>query len=104
MTADAIHRKWTLMKVKPGDYLMLSNDRRTMWRLVKYIDGPSNGLDWPSDRELWEVRRWEGDIEDHEGMGRSIEESDWEQWVGWGSGFPTRAEAIQDALIEEVLA
>lgn len=54
MTAP--ERKHALRKLGVGDYLLLSNDGRTLWRLSRYQDGPSYGLeDMPRDRWFWRV-------------------------------------------------
>lgn len=51
-------RFYALSKIAAGDWLMPSNDAQTLWRFTRYTDGPSLGLmDWPTDRDVWLVRR-----------------------------------------------
>lgn len=40
-------RKYAMTRIATGDYLLPSNDARTIWRIERYTDGPSLGLDWP---------------------------------------------------------
>jgi len=57
--SGASWRKHALHKLAAGDYLLLSNDGRTLWRVQRYTDGPSAGLaDWPRDLTFWRVLRW----------------------------------------------
>jgi hypothetical protein len=53
---ESVERRYALRKIAAGDYLLLSNDRQTLWRLNRYQDGPSYGLeDMPRDRWFWRV-------------------------------------------------
>ncbi len=87
--------KWVMTKVAAGDYLLPSNDAQTIWRLVRYTDGPSFGLDWSSDRDQWCVRRWSGDLDTH------VDIEDGTRWEGVADGFDTRSQAIEYALAQE---
>lgn len=90
-------RKWVLSKLAAGDYMFASNDALTLWRIQRYVDGPSFGLmDWPRDRDLWRVRRWTGDFSTGEITREDAE--DWSQWEPVEDGFDTRREAIDYAL------
>lgn len=94
MTAT-IERKYALTKLASGDYLLPSNDGLTVWRIARYTDGPSFGLeDWPRDRELWRYCKW-----DRQGHPASVEDiDDWDRWTEVGIGYDTRREAIEAAL------
>lgn len=53
----APQRMWAMSKIGPGDWFLLSNDKRTAWRFTQYEDGPTLGLmDWLRDRKVWHVR------------------------------------------------
>lgn len=87
-------RKYALSKVAPGDYLLPSNEGQTIWRVARYTDGPSKGLDdWPRDREVWGIWRWPEPVRE----GGSID-LDWSRWEMCEGMLPSRAEAIRSAL------
>ena len=94
----AERRRYALIKLNAGDYLLPGNDDHTIWRLRQYTDGPSAGLDWPRDRKVWELLRWIG-------PGQPETEDDlfafsglWEQAT---STLDTRREAIEIAMSAE---
>lgn len=92
-----IERKYTLRKVKAGDYLMIGNDDKTLWRISTYEDGPSNGVEsMERDRKFWGVWKWESPIT----LGESaIEIENWDRWDAWDlSHYGSREEAIQATL------
>lgn len=96
MQADITpRRKYALTKIESGDYLLPSNDALTVWRIRKYIEGPSTGLDWPKDREVWGLWRWDMPATNSEVY---IDIEDWARWQHWDGHFDTRAEAIDGAL------
>jgi hypothetical protein len=88
-------RKYALTKVASGDYLLPSNDGKSLWRIRVYTEGPSSGLeDWPADRDVWGVWKWTemvcpGSYADTEN------ESEWDFWEGL---YETRKSAINAAL------
>ena len=91
----APERKYALSKIATGDYLLLSNDAQTFFRISSYTDGPSMGLDWPRDRTVWVLRRWTGEV----GIGCFVDTSaDSERWEEVETCIPTRREAIDTAL------
>jgi hypothetical protein len=94
MSNAKLERKYALTKVAPGDYLLPSNDGCTIWRIARYEDGPSKGLDIPRDREFWGVWRWAG----AECFVGYVDTGDWSRWNMVESGCDTRAEAIREAL------
>lgn len=80
-------RKYTLTKLAAGDYVMPSNDGRTLWRLV--FAREENGGSWL-------IMHW---------LGRgSLEAIPREElldemlWETWDSEYETRREAIDKAL------
>jgi hypothetical protein len=97
-----MNRNYSLIKVSQGDYLLPSNDGQTLWRIRRYQDGPSYGLEeWPADRDFWGAWkytgriRWRGGL-DTEAYEDLIYSDAWDGPVDWQS--TTRAEAIAAAL------
>lgn len=96
----AIERKYQMIRLSAGDYLLPGNDGETIFRLTKYEDGPSFGLmDMAKDREFWRTMRWpkprallKGDQYGYDPL------DDFDAWVGIGDGYDTRQEAIDRAL------
>lgn len=85
-------RKYALTKVGKGDWLLPSNDGRTIWRIAQYEDGPSHGLiDWPRDERVWGVWKWTG-------HGDAVDPDEWADWEMWIGTLTTRATAIEEAL------
>lgn len=99
MDSDAatVERKYVLTKIAAGDWLLPSNDAQRIYRLRKYTDGPSFGLDpeiSPRDFEVWRVSKWDQPI----AMAGEISVDDEDRWEHVFDGARTRAEAIQAAL------
>jgi hypothetical protein len=98
MPSSSPQRKYALHKVAKGDYLLLSNDGLTMWRLVRYQDGPSYGLeDEPRDQWFWQVLRWPKPMEQGKRLDK-FDMSDLWHWNAYALNLGTRAEAIDVAL------
>lgn len=98
-----VERKHALVNVGPHDYLLVSNDERTLWRLTTYIDGPSMGLaEWPRDRTFWGVWRYIGPLRWQTGelTEYQVEQLlDWSDWDGPNDlHLTTRRAAMVDAL------
>ena len=92
---STMKRKYALIRIAKGDYLLPSNDAQTIWRIRRYVDGPSSGImDWPSDREVWGLWRWEGDLRQSD----YVDTEDLERWELVGGALRTRADAIEEAL------
>ena len=88
-------RKYTLVSLggfRGGDYLLNSNDGKTLWRISSYVEGPSTGLtQWSSDRKVWGYWKWTGKWDT-----KTLEEFD--NWERCGSMFATRKAAIKSIL------
>jgi hypothetical protein len=93
----SVQRKYQLTRISAGDYLLPSNAADQIWRISKYTDGPSNGLDLPRDRDFWSVRRWTGRV----GPGTYVDVKDWDRWEHYADLFDSRREAIDAALKAE---
>lgn len=89
-------RRYAMTRIGPGDYLLPSNDTQTIWRLWRYTDGPSFGLDdWSRDRELWSLWRWTGATGPGSFIDTSVDSTRWEEVA---TMLPTRRKAIDIAL------
>jgi hypothetical protein len=94
-------RKYQMTKIDAGDYVLLSNSQKSLWRFQRYEDGPSHGLqDWKADRQVWSCARY-----CHQG--RSLPNgsddmydvlNDRERWVTVADTLTTRQQAIDCAL------
>jgi len=84
---DTIERRYALTKVAPGDYLLPSNDGRTIWRIARYDERPN----W----RLWGLWRWRNEGAD---VFAYIDTADWDRWEMVDARSETRAEAIREAL------
>lgn len=96
-------RAWQMRRLGTGDYLLLSNDRRILWRFRKYEerDGTLTTFDGKViDGDFWALLRYHRDPFDLE-----PEEIDrpWneELWVRVSSMLTTRQAAIAEALAYE---
>lgn len=84
-------RRYVLTKVWPGEYLLPSNDARTIWRLKNEDSGSDHG---------WAVYRWNGDV-DLQAIAESIADYEWDRWETCEYGLATRRDAIDAALRPE---
>lgn len=91
MPQQATEQKFVLTRVATGDYLLPSNDAQTIWRIHRYVEGPSTGLDWPRDRQVWGIWKWRE-------VGTHIDPDDWDAWEFWDGLFDKRSQAVDVAL------
>jgi hypothetical protein len=96
----SVERKYVLTKIGKGDYLLPSNDGRTLWRLRTYEDGPSHGLDWPRDLTFWGIWKWNLPMTTDAGPGSldTVDPDEWDRWEYVDGAYETRAQAIEAAL------
>jgi hypothetical protein len=95
-------RRYALRKVRAGDYLLLTDRRQALWRVQRYEDGPSYGLDdWPRDRTFWRVLRWSGQLTSAMRRLDSYEVDDLDRWHETDCMLGTRCEAIGRVLDAE---
>lgn len=90
-------RKYRMIRLGKGDYLLPSQDAQTLWRIATYEDGPSHGVeDWPRDVTLWGLWRWNGGMPTVDQISAALEEGLWtDRWEFWEGGHPTRRSAIE---------
>lgn len=98
-------RRYRMLRLSTGDYLLPSNDARTTWRLKRYYEHGDaiitdrGGRERPLVGAFWEAYRFAG--HSAQAMAESIEDEDWSLWECWGSTMRTRREAIDFALSRE---
>lgn len=87
--------KFRRTRMRPGDYLQLSNDMETLWRVSRYREDGSatDERGRPVTGEFWGLWRFAGMIES-DVIAEDFETS----WDMYAQGFPTRAAALAYAL------
>lgn len=102
-------RKYALRRIDTGDYVLPSNDLRTLWRVC--IGEEANERDCGKPRQIWELWRWRADEPglDESGnlstaaMKALIENEVWtSHWELCATTMQTRAEAIKEAMRLEI--
>lgn len=102
-----IARKYTLTRIRAGDYLLLSNDGTVLWRLSTYDEDGSaqkpaaGGKGWVSIRGrfwgLWKYRHHP----DSRYRQTPITWHDWSEFEMTDSMFKTREQAIEQAMKDD---
>lgn len=88
-----------MIRVGTGDYLLWSNDRKTLWRIYSYHeDGSASIL---TDRGERPLRGTFWCCSKYVGLGRPEENDqvlEWSEWEPWCTTLRSRAEAIDEAM------
>jgi hypothetical protein len=94
VSAEPIERHYTMVRVRAGDYLLPSNDGKTIWRIKAYDeDGSAEYGDGTKVYgRFWGIWKYIGRDATH------LDPYEWDRWAQWDSGYNTRAEAVQRAL------
>lgn len=88
-----MERKFQMVRLSAGDWLLPDNDERTLWRIQRYDDGADYGLDVAfASRSFWRLMRCRYEI------GEDIDITEDAAWVEVHSWLPTRQAAIDSAL------
>ena len=96
-------RKYAMTRISAGDWLLPSNDGRTLWRVVEYVeDGctevSADGKKWHKlTGKFWAVWKYRKPLPD-EAMPLPDDFLEWEQWEQWDSGLLKRKYAVEAAL------
>jgi hypothetical protein len=92
---EEVGRKYSLQQIGAGDYLFLSNDKRTIWRISRYTEDGSalDGDGTPITGRFWGVWRWRYAVNT-----RDVDTSDWNEFDMHEGMWRTRAEAVASAL------
>jgi hypothetical protein len=100
MASATVTRKYTLTKIRAGDWLLLSNDGEVFWRIQQYEDGPSFGIiGWDRDKTLWAIWRWSRSIDElSEALALDAVDEEPDLWHYQDGHFETRKAAIDAAL------
>ena len=91
-----VKRKYALSRIKAGDYLLPSNDRKTIWRIAQYEeDGNAQYNDGTKlIGRFWGAWKYIGRDSD------TINLQEWSDFNMLGSLFRSRTEAIKFAMNE----
>lgn len=90
-----VERTYQLTKVRPGDWLLPSNDAKQIWRVCRYRDGADYGLaDVKGNWDVWAVWRWTDPVT----INGFVDVEDWSRWESVSDGYKTRRDAIAAAL------
>jgi hypothetical protein len=93
---STIERKYTMTRIDSGDYLLPSNDGKTIWRIRRY-DEEFIGRDSITieTRNYWGIWRWLGlTLTAFSGA----EVDDWSQWDFCEGLHTRRKDAVNSAL------
>jgi hypothetical protein len=100
-------RKYAMIRLRAGDYLLPSNDLTTMYRVSSYEEDGSLkyvGKDgkWHKDTGTYwgVVQMTMSKLEALANSSVTDDEDilDWNEWESYGSGYGSRKAAIEDAL------
>lgn len=106
----AITRKYTMTRLGKGDYLLPSNDAKTLWRVYAYEEdgtatyqteftpgkGPT-GPEYVLRGRFWALAR-----RPMPDMGFFVSDLfEWDDWEFWAGPLQTREQAIRYALSQE---
>jgi len=97
-------RVYAMTRLGDGDYLLPSNDARTLWRLYRYREDGSVTFD--NGRKLvgtfWAAAYYPGTLRQaHEGIVRDLSDyghATYERWITHDSLLPSRQAAIEAAM------
>lgn len=100
-----MNRRYSMIKLATGDWLLPSNDLRTLWRICREPDG------WWTSMRLLEDYNTDGfPLLERDQLGTIIGimptsslEWTYAEWETYGQGYTTRREAVAD-LPEQVPA
>ena len=93
-------RRYSMTRIRDGDYLLPSNDAQTLWRITRYTeDGsaawvdPDNGSEHPIVGIFWSAAKYNGSLD------RLPDDlTDWEHWDHWSDMHRTRREAVVEIV------
>jgi hypothetical protein len=86
-------RKYVLTKLGAGDYLLPSNDGRTLWRISKYEE-LGTGARGMFSEHVWGIWKYDERVQ----KGVPVDTEDWSRWQMVEGPHDTRAESIKRAM------
>lgn len=91
VNAAAPERTYRMIRLGSGDYLLPSNDAKTLWRIARYVEDDGD--------ELWGVWHWDGGMPTVDQIAAALDEGMWtDSWEYWDGGFRKRQDAIDTIL------
>jgi hypothetical protein len=102
-----VQRRYRMVKVAAGDWLLPGNDGRTLWRVYRYREEGdaywTYDLDTPILGDFWAIARYERPIGDLDADEVFMEDFlDWGKWETWRSVLRSRRDAVDAALKADV--
>lgn len=98
-------RKYRMTRITSGDYLLPSNDLRTLWRIFRYTEhGDASWVDSDGDEhvirgEWWACARYERRFHGKLDIVQDPDFFEWgSHWLHWSGPFATRQEAVDEAI------
>lgn len=87
-TNAATARRYLMIRLDKGDYLLPSNDAQILWRIAKYVE--DDGSEW------WGLWRWDGGMPTVDQIAAALDEGMWtDRWEFWEGGYRTRSDAVE---------
>jgi len=99
-------RRYALVRVGKGDYLLPSHDLQTLWRIRSYLEDGSafwvdeKGAEHEIRGTFWSVHRYSGTPAQAADDDDLLDPDESDRWSAWGYGFRTRQEAVADAIAD----
>jgi len=107
MNDTTIERRYAMVRIGAGDWMLPSNDEQTMWRLAAYEE---DGSAWHTDEQgrehkitgrywsLYRMSMTKLQALVHSSFTSDDDILDWTEWEHWACGFGSRKAAIEEAL------
>lgn len=106
MSSTTVERRYQMIRVAAGDYLLPDNELRTIWRIYSYTEDGS--AEWGPDEhgtyhkilgKFWAAARYTKPFAAALRTERFDDDLlDWNMWETWETTLPTRAAAVAAAL------
>lgn len=107
---DPVERRYAMIHVKAGDYILPSNDAKQLWRIYRYDEDGSaeygnyeNGV-WVGRKIIgtfWATARYDRPFH-NAGEWTDPDFLEWNNWLTWETSLPSRKAAVESALREAV--
>lgn len=92
-------RRYALVKISSGDYLLPSNDANTLWRISSYLEDGS--AEWVGGRKLrgtyWQTAKYRDPLPTA-GGDMPADFLEWDRWETWETCIASRGKAIESTL------
>lgn len=103
MSVMAVERKYAMVRISKGDYILPSNDAKQLWRIYSYEeDGTLERLQPDGSYRqvvgtLWACAKYERPFH-NAGEWTDPDFLEWSNWLTWVTSLPTRKAAVDEAL------